>query len=201
MNSPRQSPPKQWALRTSRFLNRHSLLPFAAFLVGIVVGMVGTGLVILSMGSDRPAFSILPSRGGEAVIAQASKTFVTQLIEKNVRAAGLPGEVSNVQVKLVHDGPIVVSGDDQLGILGIGITKHFRFDMQPFVRSCQLRVHVLHADLDGIPVTAFAALFEDRINQQLEIKLSGLPQGFVYCMVGVHVEPQAVFVSYSATPV
>jgi len=73
--------------------------------------------------------------------------------------------------------------------------------VQPYVSSCFLQVHVVHADFSGIPVTGFAMAFEGHINQQLQNKPQGLPIGFTYCTTGVRTELSGIFVTYAATPV
>ncbi len=66
--------------------------------------------------------------------------------------------------------------------------------------ACQPHVTVIHADLNGIPVTGFVALFESQLNQQLQPQQSGLPTGFIYCMTGVQTQTNEVVLVYSTTP-
>ncbi len=113
----------------------------------------------------------------------------------------MPGTVKNVQVQLAQNGQINVFGDDVLDVVGIPVTKHFKLTLQPYISSCQLKVHVIHADLSGIPVTGFVANFENQINQQLVVNLSKLPGGFTYCATSVHTAVQNLVVTYSAHPI
>ncbi|HEU5227573.1 MAG TPA: hypothetical protein VFU49_07140, partial [Ktedonobacteraceae bacterium] len=180
------------------------LLIALALVVGIALGAGGVLSYFLSISGDRqvqppPAAAVTGNSG--AIVVQASSTYITQLIRKNIASSGLPGDVKNVQVKLVHKGPITVTGDDQLSFLGVNITRHFSLQVQPVVNDCQLEVHVVHADLEGIAVTGFASTFEGQINQQLHVDTSNFPNGFKYCLTDVHTEPQGLFATYSATPV
>ena len=187
-------------------LNRFALLLMSlALVVGVAMGAGGVFLYFLSIAGDRqvqqapPVVPVLGNNG--AIVVQASGTYITQLIRKNITSSGLPGDVKNVQVKLVHNGPITVTGDDQLSFLGLSATRHFSLQVQPVVNACQFEVHVVHADLEGIPVTGFASTFEGQINQQLHVDPSNFPNGFKYCLTNVRTEPQGIFATYSATPV
>jgi len=175
-----------------------------ALVVGIAVGSGGVFFYFLSIAGDRqiqqaPPVVVVPGSNG-AIIVQASSTYITQLIRKNITSSGLPGDVKNIQVKLVHNGPITVTGDDQLSFLGVGLTRHFSLQVQPVVNACQLQVHVVHADLEGIAVTGFVSTFEGQINKQLHVDTSNFPNGFTYCLTNVRTEPQGIFATYSATP-
>jgi hypothetical protein len=164
------------------------------------VGAIPFLLIFLLGGGDRTALSSSPSSGKEAVVVQLSKTFLTQLIQKKADFTGVPGTVSNIQITKMQPNSITVTADDQVSVLGIGTTKQFTLILQPVVNNCAMRMHVLHADLQGVPVTNIAASFEDQINQQLSQSNSALPAGFTYCAIRVRTEAQALIVSYSATP-
>ena len=96
---------------------------------------------------------------------------------------------------------MTITGDDEFSVLGIDMTRNFTLVVQPYVTSCVLQMHVVHADVGSIPVTGFVPTFESKINQQLRAKPSGLPTGFTYCTVGVRIVTGGLFVSYSATPI
>jgi hypothetical protein len=178
-----------------------ALLSGGAFLLGIVVTVVVGFLVFLSLGGDRQPLATSAQPASGAIVVQMDKTYLTQIIDRNVKTAGLPGTISNVQVSLVHQGPITITGDDQMSVLGFAVTKRFTLTLQLIVQDCKMQVHLLHADFSGIPVTTYAAQFETNINQQLQTNTTtDLPQGFTYCMTGVRTEPQGLFSTYSATP-
>ncbi len=183
---------------------RKLLLISGMFLLGVVVGVGGVLFYILSVEQDRPPISASPvvttPTSTSGIVIQISNAYITALVRKSIETAGLPGTVKNIQVKLVHNGPITVTGDDQLSFLGVSITKHFALQVQPLVNGCQLEVHVVHADMDGIPITQFVSTFESQIDQQLRVDPSTLPKGFKYCLTEVHTEPQGIFATYSATP-
>jgi len=169
-------------------------------LMGVVLGIGIALLCAFAISGDSARLVTTPARKGNITV-QADKAFLTHLVEKNLRASGLPGNIKNVQVTLVSGDQMTINGDDEFSLLGIGLTRQFTVEVQPYVSTCQLQIHVLHADLADIPVTEFARAFESQINQQLQMKSTGLPSGFTYCMVGVRTEPTGMFVMYSATPV
>ena len=171
------------------------------FLIGLFVGVLGVLLYFLSISADLQPLSLPSTPQTGSIVVQVSNTYISQIVQKNIQSAGLPGQVQNIHVQLAHNQPITVTGDDVTSVLGINVTRHFTILLQPYIQLCQLHVHVLRADLSGIPVTGFVATFEGKINQQLQVKVSNLPQGFIYCTVGVHTETNAVFIVYSATPV
>jgi hypothetical protein len=165
------------------------------------MGILSISLVFLFGGADRPAVpAASSSSGNDAVVVQLSKTFLTQLIQKKANFSDLPGTVSNIQVAQMQPDSMTITADDQVGILGVTTTKQFTLKLQPVVSNCALHMHVLHADLQGIPVTNVAATFEDQIDQQLAQTGTALPSGFTYCAKQVRTEAQAIVVSYSATP-
>jgi hypothetical protein len=172
------------------------------FLLGIAVGVAGVMLYSSSNVSDSQALASSKTPDTGAIIVQVSTTYITQLARKSVGSANAPGNVRNVQVTMVHNGPIAITGDDQFTAFGISITKHFKLTFQAYVQACQLQVHLLHADLSGIPIpaTLLASAFEKELNQQLQVDVTNLPHGFVYCTTGVRTEPEGLFVIYSATP-
>jgi hypothetical protein len=202
MDSSNRTIPQQWTPSASpaQPVRRSPGYIIAALLLGIIIGVVPFLLVFLVGGGDRPAVSSAPSSGKDAVVVQLSKTFLTQIIQKNADFSGLPGTVSNVQVSQIQQNSITITADDQMSVLGIGTTKRFTLVLQPVVSNCVVRMRVLHADLQGVPVTNVAATSEDQINQQLSQTNTSLPKGFTYCAVRVRTEAQAITISYSATP-
>src|SRR5579875_252879 len=172
-----------------------------ALVLGLGIGVVGTLLYITSTGGDRPPLSTpaVPSNG--AILVQLSTAYAGQLIEKDIGTLGVPGTIENVQVTAQQNNQLTVTGDDRLTVLGIPITKNFTLRLQPLAQNCQFRVHVLHADLGGMPVTGFVAQFEDRTNQQLHFGKAGLPPGFAYCTTGVRTGTAGLSLILSATPI
>ena len=188
-------------VRTRSSPGKLVLLSGGAFLLGIVVTVVVGLLVLLSLGGDRQPLATSTQPASGAIVVQMDKTYLTQLIDKDIKTAGLPGTISNVQVLLVHQGPITITGDDQISVLGFPITKRFTLTLQLIVQDCKMQVHLLHADLSGISITSYATKFETNINQQLQTNtMTDLPQGFTYCMTGIRTEPEGIFSTYSATP-
>jgi hypothetical protein len=171
-----------------------------AFLLGLVIGIGGLVLYANASQGDRAPVAVPPSSSQSAIHIQLSSVYITQIVKRNISAAGLPGQVSNVQVVLTKDSPMVVTGDDQLDVLGFAVTRHFTLTLQPFVQSCRPHVRILHADMGGIPVTGFASSFESQIDQQLQLNTNDLPQGFTYCATSVQTETNALSVNISATP-
>jgi hypothetical protein len=174
------------------------VIPLVALFVGIVLGIAAIFLYGLS---GEGQIVIVPSSGKGNIVVEADKAFLTQLVTKNLRDSGMPGQIENVKVDLSQGDQMTVNGDDGFSVLGIGVARHFTFVVQPYVSSCFLQVHIVHADFSNVPMTGFAQIFESHINQQLQMKPEGLPSGFQYCTTGVRTEPAGMFVTYAATPV
>ena len=200
----KQTLPKvlQFASIRTRLQERSGRVALAVgmLLMGMVLGVGIALLYAFVISGDSPRLVTTPARKGNLII-QADRSFLTHLVEKNLRTSGLPGNIKNVQVTLVSGDRMTINGDDEFLLLGIGVTRQFTIEVQPYANACQLHIHVLHADLADIPVTVFTRAFEYQINQELQMKPTGLPSGFTYCTVGVRTEPEGMFVMYAATPV
>lgn len=192
--TPRFARVRKWLRsRTGRVV-----IPLAALLVGIVLGIAAIFLYGLK---GEGQMVIVPSSVKGNIIVEADKAYITELVTKNLRDSGMPGQIENVQINLSQGDQMTVNGDDGFSVLGIGVARHFTLVVQPYVSSCYLQVHIVHADFSNVPVTGFADIFESHINQQLRVKTEGLPTGFQYCTTGVRTEPSGMFVTYTATPV
>jgi hypothetical protein len=174
------------------------VVPLAAFILGIVLSI--GGLLLFGSSGDGQRLQTPVSARGDLII-EADRAFLTHLISMNLRDAGLPGTIQNVQVTLARGDQMTINGDDTFSMLGISISRPFVVIVQPYVTSCVLQIHVVHADLSGIPVTGFAPTFESQINRQLSEKPTGLPEGFNYCATAVRTQPDGMFVTYAAIPV
>jgi len=200
-------PQTQTPLRNPRFIQVRGwlrsrtgrvIVPLVALCVGIGLGFAG--IVLYGLSGEGQLVSV-PSTGRGNIVVEADKAYLTQLVTNNLRDSGMPGQIENVQVNLANGDQMTVSGDDSFSVLGVGLTRHYTFVVQPYVSSCFLQVHVVHADFSSIPVTGFAHAFEGHINQQLQKKPEGLPIGFTYCTTGVRTELSGIFVTYTSTPV
>ncbi len=173
------------------------IVPIVAFILGIAFGIA----VLLFIGLSGEGQLVIVSAGKGDIIIEADKAFLTNLVAKNISEAGLPGTIRNVDVEPALGDQLTVGGDDTFSLLGFSITRHFNLVAQPYVSSCVMQIHVVHADLNGIPMTGFAPAFESEINRQLSQKPTGLPTGFQYCATDVRTEPAGLFVTYSATQI
>ncbi len=192
--TPRFARVRKWLRsRTGRVV-----IPLAALLVGIVLGIAAIFLYGLK---GEGQIVIGPSSVKGNIIVEADKAYITELVTKNLRDSGMPGQIENVQIDLSQSDQMTVNGDDGFSVLGIRVARPFTFVVQPYVSSCYLQVHIVHADFSNVPVTGFADTFESHINQQLRVKPEGLPTGFQYCTTGVRTEPSGMFVTYTAIPV
>jgi hypothetical protein len=200
MSAPEQTLHNQRTVPFARPSRRGAgCVALVALLLGLVIGAAGALLYISSTESDRPPLATPAAQSNGAIVVQLGNSYMTRLVEKDISSAGLPGTIENVQVATQND-QLVVTGDDRLTVFGIPITKNFTLLLQPLAQSCQFRVHVLHADLGGMPITGFVASFEDNINQQLHFGTAGLPPGFAYCTTGVRTGAQGLSLILSATP-
>ena len=174
------------------------VIPIVTLLVGSAFGIF-TIFLFGESGAGSISIVTTPSKGN--IIVEADRAFLTQLVTKNLSSSGMPGQIENVNVSLAEGNQMTVSGDDRISVFGAGITRQFTFLVQPYVSSCVLQMHIVHADFSNMPVTRFAQGFEGQINQQLQKKSEGLPEGFQYCSTGVRTESEGMFVTYYATPI
>ncbi len=195
-----QEPPIAGKERPRPFSLKRFILLIVAFVAGILLALLGVLGYLLFFAADVAPLSTASSSTNGAISAQASTAFVTALVQKNINNAGLPGEVQNVQVALTHNGPLVVTGDMHMSILGIDTLRHMTVTLQPYISACQVHVHVLHVDVQGFPLPFLAQTVENKINQQMQLNVSGLPAGFTYCATNVHTETSGLFVTYAAVP-
>lgn len=193
---PRFASVRAW-LRSRRV---RRIFPIVTFAVGMVTALLIIVLVF-SVTKDVPPVSMPGSSSQGSIVIQLGPAYITHIVAQALPTAGLPGTVKNVRVTLARGDQMTVDGDDQFSVVGIGFTEHFRVILQPYVHNCQLQIRVLHADLANIPVTGFVSSFESQINQQLQVKSSDFPKGFVYCNTAVRTDPSGLFITYSATPV
>ena len=193
LSKPRFARVREWLRsRTGRVL-----IPLITLLVGIALGITA---LLLSGESGVGPIIVVPASSKGDIIVEADRSFITQLVTKNLISSGMPGQIQNVNVNLTQGSQMMVSGEDVFSILGIHVIRPFTFIVQLYVSSCVLKIHIVHADFSNIPVTRFAQSFENQINQQLQKKPEGLPSGFQYCTTGVRTEPVGMFVTYTAIP-
>ena len=193
-------PPAGGKGRSRSFSLKRIVFLIVAFVAGMLLALLGVLGYLLFFAADVAPIPTVSSSTNGAISAQASSAFVTALIQKNINNAGLPGAVQNVQVSLTHNGPLVVTGDMQMSILGIDTLRHVTVTLQPYISACQVHVHVLHVDVQGFPLPFLAQTVENKINQQMQLNVSGLPAGFTYCATSVHTETSGLFVTYAAVP-
>src|SRR5262249_31590272 len=117
----------------------HLVMPLVALVLGM---MLGVGAVFLYGLLGGGPVVIVPSAVNGNIIVEADKTYLTQLVTKNLRDSGMPGQIENVRVDLAPGNQMTVSGDDVLSVLGIGVARHFTFVVQPYVSSCFLHIHI-----------------------------------------------------------
>jgi len=172
----------------------------ATLLVGIVLGAVATVLYALTLGGNVSPLITPPTQVGNIVI-QIDSPFIAHLVEENLQTSRMPGRIKNVQVQLIHGSRMTIGGDDEFSVLHVRVTRHFTLELQPYVKACQLQIHVIHANLNAVPVTTFVSSFENQINQQFQIKPGSPGSSLVYCTVGVQTEPDEMLVTYRVTPV
>ncbi len=186
--------------RPTRTRRGNPLLSFLLFLLGIMLGILATLFFIVFAAHDRTPIQTTSSTQPSSLTVQISSTYLTQSASGKLKTSGLPGDISNVQVVLTSDNQIQVSGEDSINLVITRVTRPFTLTLQPYTQSCQPKIHLIHADLGNIPVTNFAQNYEDQINQDIQLKSSDLPSGFTYCATGVHTQPTALSIVYSATP-
>ncbi|HCI79208.1 MAG TPA: hypothetical protein DHW02_05935 [Ktedonobacter sp.] len=179
--------------------NRSRWVLPVVFLAGVIAGIVILVLFLLAFSFDRSVTQTPITSSSGSITIEISRAYMTSFISKQLKSSGLPGSISNVQVVMAQNNLMTVSGDDQVAILGLGVTKRITLILQLSVVSCQLHVTVIHADLDGISVTGFVALFENELNRQIQSQQSGFPSGFTYCLSSTQTTTDNMLLKYSAT--
>lgn len=175
------------------------IVPSVALLLGIVLGILAVLLYALAISGDRPLIVTPPPPSTGNIIVQVDTTYLTHLVDQNLGTSGLPGNISDVRVSLASGAQMTITANDQFSLFGIGVSRQFTLVMQPYVNTCSLQMHVIYADVSQIPVTGFAQMFENSINEQLRTT-TPLPEGFSYCVTGVRTQPDGMFITYAATP-
>ncbi len=186
---------REW-LRTR---NARIVVPSAALLLGILLGVLGILLYALAISGNRPPIVTSPSPTTGSIIVQTDTAYLTELVRQNLSTSGMPGTISDVNVTLDYGAQMTITANDRLSLLGIEVTRPFTLVLQPYISACYLQMHVIRADVSDIPVTGLAQMFESSINAQLR-GATTLPPGFIYCATGVRTEPNSMFITYSATP-
>ena len=192
-----RNPPFDRLRRWLRSRAGRIVIPLVALLLGIIIG-IGS-LFLYGLSGDGKTLPV-PGPGKTDISVVADRAYITSIVSMNLRESGLPGTVENVQVDLASGDQFTINADDAFSILGIGFTRHFTVIIQPYIGSCSLQVHVIHADLSSIPVTGFVSAFESSINQQLQQKPTALPLGFQYCATSVSTQPAGLLLTYTAIP-
>ena len=197
---PRMNNNAQFQPQSIRTRRGNPLLVFLLFLLGILLGILATLFYILFGAHDRGLLQTPASTQPSSLSVHVSSAYLSQLVSKNIKSAGMVGDVSNVQVTLTNDSQIQISGQDHFNLFVVSVTRPFTLTLQAYTQSCQPRVRLLHADLGDIPVTNFAQNYEDQINQQIQFKVSDLPAGFTYCAVRTSTQANELSILYTATP-
>ena len=92
-----------------------------------------------------------------------------------------------------------ITGDYQVSVLGVPVTKPFTLDAQLLVNNCQAQIHILQANFSNISVTGLVALFEDKINQKLAqlIPQNNLPGNIEFCLINIATDEQGINATFN----
>lgn len=196
------TPAPTGATRKPRRTVRRWLVPLLIFLLGVVIGMLVLTIFALFIAQDIPPLPLPPSTGGKDLEVRVSPAYLTHQVSRALNSASLPvpATFSNERVTLANGDQMTVNGDETIGVAGFGVKNHFIVIVQPIIVSCQIQVHVLHAQVNNQSVTQFTTIFEAAVDQQLQVNLTQFPPGFTYCTSSVSTETSDLIVTYSATP-
>jgi hypothetical protein len=187
----------------TRKRNITHLVLYAVFLlVGIVLGVVGMLLFQLMIGGTRsPIPNTLTAVTSGNVTVHADQSIIALLLQNSVQAIDLPanGSVSNVQIQFTNGNQMNITGDYQVSVLGVPVTKPFTLDAQLLVDNCQAQIHILQANFSNISVTGLVALFEDKINQKLAqlIPQNTLPGNIEFCLINIATDEQGITATFN----
>jgi hypothetical protein len=185
-------PPSQ--VPTQRHSIGRFLLTAITFVIGMIVGIGAILLFLLVISGNRSPLPVASSTPGN-VIVHADSTVIASVLQTSLRGVQIPGDISNIQVQFAQGDQMTVTGDYRYKILNANVTHPFTIVLQPLVNECHLQVHILKADFGNTPITGLAALFEDKINQQLKPKSNILPGNTEYCITYVRTDPTGLFVT------
>src|SRR6266550_1325610 len=132
------------------------VIPGITFLLGILLGVTAIGLYVLSISANRTALPTPQPPQSSDIVVQAGPAYITHLVDRGLRSSGMLN-ASHVLVTFERGERMIITGDDQIAL---GFSGHFTIVVQPLIASCGLKIHVLQANLAGIPITGFVATFE-----------------------------------------
>jgi hypothetical protein len=179
---------------TQRRSTGRFLLAAITFVIGMIVGIGAVLLFLLVISGNRSPLPVASPTPGNATV-QVDSTVIASVLRTSLRGAQIPGNISNIQVQFAQGDQVTVTGDYQYKILNANVTHPFTIVLQPLVNECQLQVHILKTDFGNISITRLAALFEDKINQQLKPRSNTLPGNIEYCVVNARTDPTGLFVT------
>jgi hypothetical protein len=174
------------------------VLALLTLVLGFILGVVASLIFVLGH-SAHTAPPVTTSTQSGNILVQAQPALLTLITEKSLPSAGIPGTFTNIHFQLANGDRMTMTGEYTYTIFGIGLTQPFTMQMQPYIHACQLQVHVTSVDIAGISITSFVTAFVGKINQELKLPSSGLPDGLTYCMSGVHTETSGLYVTVKVT--
>lgn len=174
------------------------VLALLTLVLGFILGIMASLLFVLAHSVQTSPLVTTSTQSGN-ILVQAQPELLTLITEKSLPSAGIPGSFTNIHFQLANGDRMTMTGTYTYSIFGIGLTQPFTMQMQPYIHSCQLQVHVTSVDIAGISITSFVTAFEGKINQELKLPSSGLPDGLTYCMTGVRTATNGLFVTVKVT--
>jgi hypothetical protein len=169
---------------------RSRTLPGFIFVLGCIVGIalgIAGSIWYVAANADRTFPAPVASHPGEvAVTVIVSKAHFTQIATREAVNAQVPGTLSNIQVNMQRNQPITLTGNDQLSLLGLAMTRSFTVRMVPYVHACQLQWQVQHVDLAGVPVPSIGSTLQQQLNQEPLLNSSALSKNFTYCVTNAY---------------
>jgi hypothetical protein len=171
-------------------------------LIGIVLGVVGVLLFLLSIGGIKSPVPVGPTPVASGnVTVHADQSIITPLLQNSVQQIDLPanGSVSNVQIQFTNGTQMNITGNYQVSLLGVPVTQPFTLDAQLLVNNCQAQIHILQANFSNISVTGLVSLFEDKINQKLAqlVPQNNLPGNIELCLINVATDAQGINATFN----
>jgi hypothetical protein len=187
----------------TRQRNVSRIVLYAVFLlIGVVLGVVGMLLFLLSIGVTKSPIpnTLTPVASGNVTV-HADQSIIIPLLQNSVQAIDLPanGSVSNVQIQFTNGTQMNITGDYQVSVLGVPVTQPFTLDAQLLVENCQVQIHILQANFSNISVTGLVSLFEDKINQKLAqlIPQNNLPGNIELCLTNITTDAQGINATFN----
>lgn len=154
-----------------------ALLGCGGLVFGLVIGALLTILGLIALAPQPQPATPNPARTAGNLTITMDDVYLTQVVGSAVSQASLPISLSDVQVEILPDDRVKISGNARTLIPG---TNQMVATAQIETRSGTLALHILSAKIGGLTLpAAITSALERAINAKLAEMIQELvPQGY-----------------------